>query len=69
MKDFNNIPTQARTLFGAKANAGTAAPVPANPTTTAVLPANPSSPLVMMLSLPSSDRSRLAAMTFRICLR
>ena len=25
--------------------------------------------LVMMLSLPSSDRSRLAAMTFRICLR
>lgn len=44
MKDFNNIPTQARTLFGAKANAGTAAPVPANSTTTAVLPGQPQQP-------------------------
>ncbi|MCR3909393.1 ATP-dependent Clp protease proteolytic subunit [Aeromonas hydrophila] len=31
MKDFNNIPTPARVMFGANANAGGAAPAPANP--------------------------------------
>lgn len=44
MKDFTNIPTTARVMFGAKANAGPVPPAPANPTPAAALPGQPQPP-------------------------